>query len=482
MLNRALRLQDIEIIIEMGWFLRDLHRQIEQLYLTSDHTNIFTVYRGQGMLNAEFEKIIASKGGLLSFNNFLSTSNDRQVSYTFAVSARQNPNLTGILFEMTVDPRVSTTPFASISAISSFPDEEEVLFAVHTVFRLDDLQQIDDRLWQVNLTLTNDVDQQLTQLAKYMQKEIEGNTGWERLASLMLTMGEYNKAEDIYKNLLETSLEDDLEKHVCLLEGFARALFHTGHLTQALSVWESTTNIREKSFPSNYFNLSLDYRRLGAVHGSLEYYPTAISYYQKTLDIQEKYFPDNYPELASTYNNMAWTCCLTGQNENALLYCEKSIENYQKSTPSIHPHLSTAYDTMGKIYYSMGDYPNAILYYLKTMDIQKKSLQPNHPLLASGYFHIGAVYRAMEEHTTALSYYEKTLEIRLKVFDSHHLDLAAIFNDIGELYYSMNKYSIALTNFEKAREILQKSLPPTHSMCVNNKRNIDSVRELVRER
>ena len=38
------------------------------------------VYRGQGMLHADFEKMKNSKGALLSFNNFLSTSVDRDVS------------------------------------------------------------------------------------------------------------------------------------------------------------------------------------------------------------------------------------------------------------------------------------------------------------------------------------------------------------------------------------------------------------------
>ncbi|CAF4091600.1 unnamed protein product, partial [Rotaria sp. Silwood2] len=35
MLNKALRTQDTEIIIKMGFFLRDLHRQIEQLHSNS---------------------------------------------------------------------------------------------------------------------------------------------------------------------------------------------------------------------------------------------------------------------------------------------------------------------------------------------------------------------------------------------------------------------------------------------------------------
>ena len=169
-----------------------------------------------------------------------------------------------------------------------------------------------------------------------MQKEIQGSNRWERLGSLMLKIGKFNEAEAIYKSLLEASLNDNLERHVCLLEGFSCALYHTGHLAQALLVCENVIDIRRKSFPSSYFDLSLDYRRLYPIHISLEDYTTAISYCKKTLDIQEKHFPDNYSELASTYNNMAWTYCLTRQNENALLYCKKSVANEKNR---LHPSI-----------------------------------------------------------------------------------------------------------------------------------------------
>jgi hypothetical protein len=74
MLNKALRTQDLEIIIKMGFFVRDLHRQITRLHSESNIKHSFVVYRGQGMSNDEFAKLKKSKGCLLSFNNFLSTS------------------------------------------------------------------------------------------------------------------------------------------------------------------------------------------------------------------------------------------------------------------------------------------------------------------------------------------------------------------------------------------------------------------------
>ncbi|CAF1190122.1 unnamed protein product [Adineta steineri] len=53
MLNQALRLMDVDIIVQMGFFINDLHRDIQRLHSQqfdgqqSDKT--FTVYRGQGL-------------------------------------------------------------------------------------------------------------------------------------------------------------------------------------------------------------------------------------------------------------------------------------------------------------------------------------------------------------------------------------------------------------------------------------------------
>ena len=48
MLNRALRTQDIEVLCEMGFFICDIHRQLEEVYRTSDIQQKISVYRGQG--------------------------------------------------------------------------------------------------------------------------------------------------------------------------------------------------------------------------------------------------------------------------------------------------------------------------------------------------------------------------------------------------------------------------------------------------
>ena len=148
LLNQALRTQDVQVLIKIEFFLRDVHRHIKQLHSQSKHSNaVFVVYRGQGMSNVDFERIINCEGGLLAFSNFLSTSFDEKVSLDFAHRAQSSSQSVGILFKMTIDPSVSSTPFAKLNRASFFEEsEKELLFSMHTVFRIGGVQLIEDRL------------------------------------------------------------------------------------------------------------------------------------------------------------------------------------------------------------------------------------------------------------------------------------------------------------------------------------------------
>ena len=85
MLNRALREMEANLIVNMGFFVRDLHEHIAKLhseqYGAHHRSNSLIVYRGQGLSQIDFNQLRTNNGGLLAFNNFLSTSlNPRRIS------------------------------------------------------------------------------------------------------------------------------------------------------------------------------------------------------------------------------------------------------------------------------------------------------------------------------------------------------------------------------------------------------------------
>ena len=85
MLNRGLRSLDMEAMTKLGFFIRHLHIQLEELHQeqSANFQKAFIVYRGQGLSKDDFQNLMGSKGGLLSFNNFLSTS---KTPFTYVVS------------------------------------------------------------------------------------------------------------------------------------------------------------------------------------------------------------------------------------------------------------------------------------------------------------------------------------------------------------------------------------------------------------
>ncbi|CAF4175665.1 unnamed protein product [Adineta steineri] len=386
MLNHALRLMNGDIITHMGFFISDLHRQIEQLhkeqFVDATAANIFTVYRGQGLSTGDFAKMSKIKGGLISFNNFLSTSTVRKVSLGFAQDATINPDQVGVLFIMKINPAQSTTPFASIVGISDFQKEEEVLFSMHSVFRIQDIKQMgeNNHLFEVNLVLTADNDPELNRLTDCIRKEsFPDEEGWYRLGLILINMGQFDKAEDIYQVLLDQRKDDQGQADI--------------------------------------------YHQLGRIKNAQGKYQEALTFYEKSLVIRQKTLPPNHPDLASSYNNIGNVHDSMGNYPKALSSHEKALEIRQQSLPSNHPDLAGSYNNIGNVHRNMDNYPKALSSHEKALEIKQQSLPPNHPDLATSYNNIGAVYDNMSNYTKARTFYEQAIQIAQQSLPSNHSDL-----------------------------------------------------------
>ncbi|UJR23426.1 hypothetical protein I4U23_026431 [Adineta vaga] len=143
--------------------------------------------------------------------------NDKDLPLCFAQSAATNPDLVGILFKMEIDPKQSTAAFASIRELSAIPDEDEVLFSMHSVFRIQDIKQMgeNNKLFEVSLTLTSDNDKELNALSQHIREESFPHAeGWYRLGLVLTKLGQNEKAEEIYEMLLNPTAEENTKASI----------------------------------------------------------------------------------------------------------------------------------------------------------------------------------------------------------------------------------------------------------------------------
>ena len=339
MLNKALRTMEVDIIIKLGFFLCDLHKHLVQLhseqYNEDNYSDSFIVYRGQGMSQTDFDELIKTEGGLLSFNNFLSTSKNSQVSVDFARRATLSSNQIGVFFVITMDPSISYTPFANIRHISYYQQEDEILFSMHSIFRIEQIKGIDEDkdLWQVNLTLTNDNDPQLNALTECMREETFPNAkGWHRLACLLIKLGEFDKAKQVYDVLLNQISNDGEKAYIYHMIGTIKT--DQGEYEEAIKFYEKSISIQQEILPSDHIDFATAYNNIAGLYDKRGEYLKALSYYEKALPIYQEHFSSNHRHLATLYNNIGLLYNKMGQYSKALSYHKNASEIYQKNVAS----------------------------------------------------------------------------------------------------------------------------------------------------
>ncbi|CAF2035288.1 unnamed protein product [Rotaria magnacalcarata] len=423
LLNEALRTLNGDLIIRMGFFLCDLHRQIERLYqnqVSQYCGKTFQLYRGQGLSTTDFNKLESNKGGLISFNNFLSTSKKRDISLHFANKSAVISDTVGIIFQILIDPTVSLTPFASIQELSDYEDEDEILFTTHSVFRIGEIRKIDNnlRLYEVDLKFTADEDKQLRKLTDRIRHESESPTGWCRLGKLLLKIGQFDKAEELYRVLLEQTTNDN--DRVFIYHQLGLLSNEKGKYTEAASFYEMSLKLNQRNLPEDHPSLANTYNNLGQAYQNMDNYSKALEFYDKARRIKEKTLAPYNPDLAIFYGNIGQVYSKMCQYEKALEFYEKDLEITRIALPPNHPNLATSYNNMGQVYSNMGNYTKALEFHEKALRIRQISLPPQHPSLAISYNNIGSLYSKIGDYHQALSYLQKALAIWQNSFSSTH--------------------------------------------------------------
>jgi tetratricopeptide (TPR) repeat protein len=343
MLNRAVRMTDVNILIKMGFFIKDLHDHIEELHYQQfgddQNSKLFTIYRGQGLAKTDFDQLMNTKGGLMSFNNFLPTSKDRNISLSFARNALANADSVGILFVLKIDPSQSTEPFAAITDVSYFQAEDEVLFSMHTVFRIRDIKPLDEnhRLFQVDLTLTSDNDKDLCTLTDRIREETKGSSGLYRLGLLLRKMGNYDKAEELYNVLLDQTTDESEKGSIYHLIAWTKN--DQGEYEESLTFYEKALVIYQKTLPPTHLNFANIYTNIGMVYDSMGNHLKALSYYEKALEIRQQSLPPSHPNLAASYSNIGFVYANMGDYSKGQSFYEHAVDIAQRSLPATHPDL-----------------------------------------------------------------------------------------------------------------------------------------------
>ncbi|CAF1662063.1 unnamed protein product, partial [Adineta ricciae] len=369
MLNKALRIRNIDILYLFRFFIRDLAEQLKENQWLSPGS----VYRGQSLSKFEINRLEQSIGKLISINSFLSTTLHREVALIYL---GEIPDLEKVLFKIDFNPLLEgIKPFADITIFSEFPQEGEILFMLGSIFQIENVFRDDTNTWIVQLNLCSDHDQVLKSIFQFLRKE-SSRCDFDLLAfgNVLHDMGEFEQANSYYNRCLEIlPAEDHVWKPYCY---YLLGLIATenGENKYALQLFDKSIFMRRQTLPPSDPSIADTMNAIARVYyvqGNLE---LALDLYKQALDIFQKAFSEDDLTSAMTYTNIGVVCRAMERYSEALDYHKKALGIRHRHLPADHFRFGTSNNNMGEVYLGLGEYDVALKHFEAAHEIYKKSL------------------------------------------------------------------------------------------------------------
>ncbi|CAF2739128.1 unnamed protein product [Rotaria sp. Silwood2] len=398
MLNRALRLYDIKILTKINFFVENLHEQIKKIYSQSNDQQQITVYHEQTISNDQFLQLQKNLNSLISFNTFLMATMDKELSLKFLEQSQNNPDLIDVLFKIKIDRSISSYPFIILDEFDHYKDTDRyVLFSFNAIFQIKKIQQLNERLWQVNLILAKDDDEKLKSINKWIEKEFNQLNGFLRLGQMMINIDKRDRAKEFYEMLLESTPEDDIEMFAYIHRKLGYINDQNNELNIALSHYEKSYEIRSKNIQANDPRFCKIYAGMGAIERKQGHFEKAIEHFQLTLDIYKHSSKPNPSLMAFCLFNIGLIFCEQNKYDEARDKLEKALRYQKDSSSHNYDLLAKIHSNLSIVFEHLTDYKHAIEHAQKALEIVTNIIEPNHNQIGIYQDHLNKLYQKIDE-------------------------------------------------------------------------------------
>ncbi|CAF3316302.1 unnamed protein product [Rotaria socialis] len=424
-LNKALRVQNIDVLFVFRFFLRDIAQQLKENQWSSPGY----VYRGQSLSKYEVERLQQSVGKLIGINSLFSTTLDRDIAEFFIGGGTEG--LEKVLFKIYADPSIGgIKPFADISLLSNFSEEGEILFMSGSIFRIESIQIDKYGVWLIELKLFSNHNEILEPIFDYLLTESSRcELDLLEFGNSLHNMGKFEHSKTYYNRCLELLPSDDhVWKPYCYyLLGLVAT--ENGDDERAVDLLNKSLNIRRQTLKSSDPSIADTLTAIARVHYNRCNFDQALQLYHEALAIFQQALGEDDLASAMTYTNIGVVCKEQKIYPDALDYHKKAREIRLKHLPRTHFRFGTSWNNMAEVHQRLGEYDTALDYYKRALEVYKKSLPSEHIEIAIVLVNKGSI-EEKADLWTALPLYKKALSICLHMWPVENPHLLHIKNII----------------------------------------------------
>ncbi len=246
------------------------------------------------------------------------------------------------------------------------------------------------------------------------------------------------------------------------LSDLARGYTRIGEYSKAEPIYKQIVEIREKHSGSNHPLTATAIYNLAWFYANLADYAKAEALFQQALDIRRNFFGPEHPSTAECLNSLAVLQENIGNYIHAEALYQQALQIQQKTLGARHAAIATTLNNLGSLYWILGDYSKSEVCYNQALEIRRQTLGPEHPYTATTLNNLALLDRSMGDLDQAESLFEEALRIRQKVLGHEHPFTITSIHNLGVLYADQEDDARAEPLLTQAAQSREKTLGPDH--------------------
>ncbi|CAF1510650.1 unnamed protein product, partial [Adineta steineri] len=436
LVNRALRRQAMDGILDFRFLLFDIRNQLQSAHehFLDSNTKIGmlkTFFRGQRMSCNELTELQKKHrdGTLITTNSYFSTSESIDVARIFA--GKPAKEIVSILFEITAEikhPEIQQRkPFARISQYSQFGiAEREVLFSIGSFFKIDKIYEESPSFWIIKLTFVDEDDEKQDVIRDFRTlRTCSSEAKIIKIGHLLANNAHQGilRAKKFYELITSSNFSETLK--IACTAGLGWLAFKERNGILAIEQQQTALRLYEQLPKDESESLTLlyntSYNCIGASFRLMKKYRHALKYYRKAEELLLKIPIDKYAMYDGYRNitsiNIASIQKLLGEVDQAWDTYKKILAYEMSSSTRFHGHTYLTIAQAGlleaKILHDEDETERCSQNWKAFLDISLTNLSSSYRRsIISGVLLIGFEYMDNEQRRTmAIDYFQKVINI-----------------------------------------------------------------------
>lgn len=280
------------------------------------------------------------------------------------------------------------------------------------------------------------------------------------LAFTLRDIGEFKKAEELYKRILRIIKqlwgEENLYTAICY-DNFAGVYDSQDEYGKAKELYEKSLRIIKQLLGEENANTAVAYMKLVEIYREQGEYGKAKELCEKNLRIAERSLGEENPYTVMCYHNLAMLYKEQDENKKAKELYRKSIRIMEQLFGEVNRYNAISYHNLAGIYKKQGKYGKAKELYEKSLRIVKQLFGEENINTAAVYHSFAGLYEEQDEYAKAKELYEKSLRITKQLLGEEHPRTARCYHELARTYIFLveqDKFKKAITYMLKAYSIL----------------------------